>query len=223
VAGDNTKTRRLAVFDLDGTLSRRDTFGPFVLWLLRRQPQRWLRLPLLLGPLLAFTLRIYDRGQLKGAVIHLLFAGLQRQRVEVWAMDFAQHAVSELMFRDSLNALRSHIAAGDHTVLLSASPDLYVPHIARALGTSDAICTEIRWLGDRLDGRLLSRNRRGSEKTRVLETLRAQHPGLPVIAYGNSTPDLDHMRQCEEAVYVNPPTPHGPALVPPGIRSVRWR
>ena len=28
-------------------------------------------------------------------------------------------------------------------------------------------------------------------------------PGLPVIAYGNSTPDLDHMRRCEEAVFVN--------------------
>ena len=46
--------------------------------------------------------------------------------------------------RDALAALQVHRAAGDHLVLLSASPDLYVPLIGRLLGFERTLCTEIR-------------------------------------------------------------------------------
>jgi phosphatidylglycerophosphatase C len=213
-------SRRLALFDLDGTLSRRDTFGPFVLGLLRRHPLRLWRLPLLLTPLATFLLR-RDRGELKGSVVHALFAGLSRGSVNAWASVFAERARATLMFNDSMRALQGHIVAGDYTVVLSASPDLYVPAIASVLGTNEVICTELRWDGDVLDGRLLSANRRGTEKSRVLADLRARHPGLPVIAYGNSEPDLDHLRRCEEAVYVNATVREGD--LPSTIRVVHWR
>jgi phosphatidylglycerophosphatase C len=213
-------SRRLALFDLDGTLSRHDTFGPFVLGLLLRHPLRLVRVPLLLVPLATFLLR-RDRGALKGSVVHVLFAGLSRVSVNAWATVFAERAHSTLMFGDSVRALQAHIAAGDYTVVLSASPDLYVPAIADVLGVNEVICTELRWEGDVLDGRLLSANRRGQEKSSVLADLRARHPGLPVIAYGNSEPDLDHLRRCEEAVYVNA-TARTDTL-PPTIRVVHWR
>ncbi len=107
------------------------------------------------------------------------------------------------MFPEALAALRGHLAAGDHVVLLSASPDLYVHEIGRQLGVHRSICTEVRWEGDRL-GRPSRRPQSARQgEARVLTTLRAANPGMPVIAYGNSCPDLDHMRLCEEGVYVN--------------------
>ncbi len=86
------------------------------------------------------------------------------------------------MFAEAVNEFRKHLAAGDHVVVLSASPDLFVPEIARALGANEVICTQIRWTGELLDGRLAGPNRRDHEKARVLEELRARMPGLPVIA-----------------------------------------
>ena len=77
----------------------------------------------------------------------------------------------------ALAALEAHRAAGDHLVLLSASPDLYVPLIGRLLGFERTLCTELRWRGDRLDGALRTPNRRGEEKLRCLEALRPQYPG----------------------------------------------
>jgi phosphoserine phosphatase len=55
--------------------------------------------------------------------------------------------------------------------------------------------------------------------------LRAAQAGLPVIAYGNSSPDLDHMRLCEEGVYVNADSRLAARLTAesPAIRCVRWR
>ena len=213
--------RRLAVFDLDGTLTRRDTFLPFVGGLLARQPLRWIRVPLLLLPMLAFALRIIGRGELKGAVLRLLFAGVPRPVIHAWAQEFASGA-TRLMFAQGQAVFRSHIAAGDHVVLMSASPDLYVPLIAAVLGANECICTPVRWNGERLDGRLAGPNCRGEEKARILERLRHQHAGLPVIGYGNSGADLAHLVRCEEAVYVNATGSLRTRLERLGLRLVQW-
>jgi phosphoserine phosphatase len=84
-------------------------------------------------------------------------------------------------------------------------------------------CTEVRWQGDRLDGRLAGPNRRDEEKARVLAALRAANPGLSVIAYGNSPADLIHMRRCEQAVYVNASPQLAAELSGEGFRCVNWR
>src|SRR6202011_2457217 len=103
----------------------------------------------------------------------------------------------------ALAVLESHRAAGDHLVLLSASPDLYVPRIGRLLGFERTLCTEIEWRGDRLVGTLKTANRRGAEKLRCLTWLRQQYPGLPIVAYGNTASDLDHMQRADRALLVN--------------------
>jgi len=33
--------------------------------------------------------------------------------------------------------------------------------------------------------------------------VRAQYPGLPIIAYGNSLSDVDHLQRAERALLVN--------------------
>ena len=215
--------RRLALFDLDGTLSRRDTFFPFVLGLLARMPQRWLRVPLLLVPLVRYLAGALDRGGLKGAVLHGLFAGAPRDRITGWAAQFAARSVPGRMHAEGMATLAAHREAGDHVVVLSASPDLYVPDIARRLGAHEVHCTAIRWDGARLDGRLAGPNRRDEEKARVLAALRRTHPGLPVIAYGNSPADLVHMRQCEQAVYINASARLAAQLQGAGIQCRHWR
>jgi phosphatidylglycerophosphatase C len=215
--------RRLAVFDLDGTLTRADSFGPFVLGLLQRHPARLLRVPLLAVPAIGYLLRRIGRGELKAAVLRLLFGNLPRAAVDAFAVEYARRVLQHQMFPDAVAALRAHVAAGDHVVLLSASPDLYVPRIGALLGVAETHCTRIRWNGERLDGRLEGLNRRDEEKLRVLEQLRARHPDLSVIAYGNSTPDLVHMRHCEQAVYVNADAKLARQLTEGGIRCVNWR
>jgi hypothetical protein len=66
----------LAVFDLDGTITRRDTFGPFLWGFLWRRPWRLPRVLLAL-PGAARYLFNRDRGAFKGAVIHALLGGAQ--------------------------------------------------------------------------------------------------------------------------------------------------
>jgi phosphatidylglycerophosphatase C len=106
---------------------------------------------------------------------------------------------------------------------MSASPDLYVPRIGALLGFHESTCTEVRWKGDALDGRLAGPNCRGAEKSHRLQALRSRHPGASVVAYGNTASDLDHMRLCEASVYVNARGSEAGRLAAAGIRVVQWR
>lgn len=215
--------RRLAIFDLDGTLTRHDTFFPFVLGLLLRHPARWPRAGLLLIPVLGYLLRRLDRGGLKGAILYCFFRGMQRATITSWAQQYAAKVVPARMFAEAVATFRAHLAGGDHVVVLSASPDIFVPEIGLLLGAHEVICSEVRWTGSRLDGRLAGPNRRDHEKSRVLDGLRLRLPDLPVIAYGNSTADLIHMVRCEQGVYVNPAPPLAAQLTQRGLRCVQWR
>lgn len=199
----------LAIFDLDGTLTRHDTLAPYLFGFARRHPRRWAGLWRILPAALEYATRHHDRGQLKSRAIRALLGGESRLTIEAWSDEFVRALEPRGVFhRAALAAVAAHRAAGDHLVLLSASPDLYVPQIGRALGFERTVCTEVRWEGEHLDGALISANRRGAEKVRCLERLRAQYPGLAVIAYGNSAADLPHLRLADRAVLVNV----GPAL-----------
>jgi phosphatidylglycerophosphatase C len=193
----------VALFDLDGTLTWRDTLLPFLGGFVLRHPHRALRFWRMPHALLRYW-QDRDRGVLKSRVIRMAMGGVKRSRLDAWADRFVGSLQAKHSFRPlALRVLEAHRAAGDHPVLLSASPDLYVMRIGRLLGFEETLCTELEWRADRLDGRLKTENRRGEEKSRCLSLIRAQYRGLPIIAYGNASSDLDHMRQAERALLVN--------------------
>ena len=193
----------VALFDLDGTLTWRDTLLPFLTGYLMRHPSRWLRLWRVPGALLRYLIE-RDRGELKSRVIRAVMGGDSLAAVETWADSFVNGMQRQRRFRPrALACLEAHRAAGDHIVLLSASPDLYVPRVGSLLQAERTLCTELTRSGGRLEGALLTANRRGTEKTRCLAWLRGQYPGISVVAYGNSASDLPHLEQADRALLVN--------------------
>jgi HAD superfamily phosphoserine phosphatase-like hydrolase len=217
-------TRWVAVFDLDGTLTFGDTLGQFLAGFLHDHPRHALRLWRLPFALLGFAAGGRDRGRLKSRVIRMVMRGESRAVIDACADSFVSTLGARRRLRAAaLAVLEAHRAAGDHLVLLSASPDLYVPRIGRALGFERTLCTEVEWRGELLDGALHTANRRGAEKLRCLEWLRSQYLGLPIIAYGNSASDLDHMRHADKALLVNANAAARGLAAQWGIATADWR
>ena len=215
---------RLAIFDLDGTITRRDTLAPYALGFLTRK--RIWRLPILLlvlPALLGHALGLVDRGGLKSAFIRAALGGCRRKDLERWTATFVDRLLAHGVFPQAVEAIRAHARAGDHLVLLSASTDLYVPAIAHALGFQEVICTGVRWKAERLSGALTTPNRRGVEKARCIAALRERHPGLEAVAYGNARSDLDHLRLVERGVLVNGSPAARREAMREGIGCTHWR
>lgn len=194
----------MAIFDLDGTLTHHDTLLPFLTGYAVRHPARLLRLWRLAPAFLGYALAGRDRGLLKSRAIRAVMGGDARSLIEAWAERFVADLHPKGAFRAAgLAVLETHRSAGDRLVLLSASPDLYVPLIGRLLRFERTICTEIRWDGERLDGTLRTPNRHGDEKVRCFEELREQYAHAAVTAYGNSLSDIPHLKLADRALLVN--------------------
>lgn len=210
----------LAVFDLDGTITRHDTLLPFLLGFLWRHPTRLLRLPLVLPAAVRFLVD-RDHGRAKGALLHATLGGVPRATLEAWADAFVTRLCARGLFPQALSAIAEHRTRGERLVLMSASVDLYVPRIASALGFDEVECTRVLWKPtQRLDGRLLGSNCRGEQKrARLAELIERERPRR-VYAYGNSRADLAHLALAQHAYLVNAPA----ALIRqlPRIEPLRW-
>ena len=180
-------------------------------------------MPLLLPALIRFALGGTDHGAVKSAAIRAVLGGLTRREIEAWTDEFVPRLLARGMRADALATLEAHRRAGDRLVLLSASPDLYVPAIGRALGFAETVCTGVEWHDDCLTGRLTTPNQRGPEKAHAVVALRREHPGRAVIAYGNAASDLEHLSLAERATLVNGSTRARHAAARLNIDCVSWR
>jgi phosphatidylglycerophosphatase C len=175
----------------------------YVFGLLARHPTRWWRISGVLPALLRFAIGKADHGELKGALLHCALGGLSRKHLAAWTARYVPRLIRRGMFAEGLAEVGRHREAGHHLVLMSATVDLYVPAIAEGLGFDEWICSQVRWHGDRLDGRLDGPNIRDRQKAQCLRTLMARFPRQRIMGYGNSRPDLAHLRLVDKAVLVN--------------------
>jgi HAD superfamily hydrolase (TIGR01490 family) len=213
---------RVAVFDLDGTVTRRDTFVPYLRGWLRQHPERRWRLAILASAIRYFTTG-RDRGRLKSDLLRACMGGVTSAEVDAWSDEFVAGLDADSLCPGALAAIARHRAAGDRLVLLSASVDLYVPRIGRRLGFDETICTGVAWRDGRLDGGLTTPNRRGDEKRRCIDALRPRFAGAKFAAYGNSRADLPHLVTVEQPVLVNGGRRANRAARSLGLPVADWR
>jgi HAD superfamily hydrolase (TIGR01490 family) len=192
----------IAIFDLDGTITHRDTLFPLVLRQLSRRPLHLLRLLAVLPAVVRFCFD-RDRGALKQSLLRATLRGISRGELMATSREFVRDTLARHCFRDALDAVRRHREQGHFMVLMSASVDFYVPEFGRELKFDRVISTGVAWSGEVLDGTLTTANRRGEEKARCLRELVAERNDSETFAYGNSASDLPHLRLARHGLLVN--------------------
>lgn len=209
------------MFDLDGTLTWHDTLLPYLAHALRLHPRRIARLGTLPAIVVGFLID-RDHGRFKSRLIRAVLGGLPRAEIARLTRGFLDARLPQLTRPAALVTVARHRADGDWLVLLSASTDLYVRELGARLGFDEVICTELCWQAERLDGALATPNRRGAEKARCVEALRARHPDARIAAYANAGSDLDHLARVDRALLVNAGGRVRRAAAALGIEAAEW-
>ena len=94
----------VAVFDLDGTLTYRDTFIPWVLGFVAPRPTRWWRLLVFLPLGLAVLCGARDRGMLKAWLLRALAGGAEAAVLDRWSQIYAQRVVDQQLRQGAVAA-----------------------------------------------------------------------------------------------------------------------
>jgi phosphatidylglycerophosphatase C len=215
----------VAVFDLDGTLTHRDSYLGILLHSLRLNPSSIPRLGLLVSPVLRFKLGLIDNTRLKTDFLRVLMAPLDKGRLDRVAGTFIERLFNGGFRKEALAMLQRHRAAGHETVLLSASPDFYVEDIARRLAFDHCLCTgTVRRRDDTLSGELRTRNCQGGEKLARLKS----HFGDAFrrryfVGYGDHATDILLLEQLDTGIMVNPRPSVRDAARRAGLQVVDWK
>ncbi|HEV7863721.1 MAG TPA: HAD-IB family hydrolase [Acidimicrobiia bacterium] len=191
MAGDALPPRPLAAFDLDGTLTRRDTLMPFLLRAVGRDRAYRAVLASSLPLARAAALGGTNRDAAKATVLRRVLAGVPLAALVEAAESYADHVVAHGLRPDVRARVDWHRSEGHELVLVSASPELYVAPIGRRLGFDEVLATRLEVdAAGLLTGRLMGANCRGPEKVVRLREWRGEAL-VVAYAYGDSTGDRE--------------------------------
>ena len=193
--------RRVAAFDFDGTLTRRDTLVPFLARLYGRR--RLLAAAAGVGPPWRLEAEVHRRDHAKAQLLRRLTKGDDPGRVDAAGRRYAEH-LEELLVPAMRERVEAHRQAGHELVAVSASLAAYLgPLLGERLGFDAVIAVELAVGPDgRHSGEMARPNVRGPQKeVRLREWLAATgpHDAVEIWAYGNSSGDAELLAMADHA------------------------
>lgn len=197
------ETRRIAaLFDFDGTLTRRDTMLPFLLWVLRKNPLSLVDLPRLGFAAAPYALGLLSKESIKGIALRLWRRVPESRRQEILG-EFYDEVIRPRLLAAGVARLEWHRGQGHRTAMVSASVDTYLSLVAERLGFEHLICTRTE-LEPR--PRVSGPNCYGEEKVRRLraEPWFGEVDWAASFAYSDHLSDLPMLRLCGRPVAANP-------------------
>jgi phosphatidylglycerophosphatase C len=196
------KKKTVAIFDLDGTLTKRDTFLPFLFGYLMRKPILILRVWTLGWSLLLFRAGRITNETLKQHFLEVFLKGTNLQDIEGWTQKYVKSLVNNGLWEKTISRLEDHRDKGHVLCILSASFDFYVHLLADELGVENVICTRAELSTDnRFTGQMATPNCYGEEKVRRLEEWLCAFENRPkVFAYGDNLSDIPLLERADHGV-----------------------
>jgi HAD superfamily hydrolase (TIGR01490 family) len=198
VAEDHGSNRKvLSVFDFDGTLTRHDSFVPFLRFAFGRRAFAMRLAKLTLSSLLYVGRRI-SRDELKARLVRAFLTGVQTAWVQTKADEFCTLFWPRLMRPAGLHCVAMEISAGATVTLCSASPALVLRPFADRLGVS-LIATELEEVDGFLTGNILGNNCRCVFKVMRLEEKYGPLTAFRVRAWGDTRGDHELLAAAQDA------------------------
>ena len=199
----------VAIFDLDGTLTRGDTLAPFLRFVCGTW--RFLALLPLALPAIAGVMLGVPRQRAKEWLLRVYLRGLPEGTLVARGEAFAREVLPGLLRPRAMDRLAWHQVRGHRCALLSASLSAYVEPWARAAGFDEVFCSDLQVQDGVVTGKLNGLNCEGAEKVRRLEAHYGDLTNLKIHGYGDSAGDRHFLARCVEAHY-KPFAAHSTAL-----------
>lgn len=219
---------RLAIYDLDRTITAVPTWTPFLLHAARtRAPWRLVSAPLVVGAMLTYRAGLIERRTLKQFMHRLLVGTLAPDQSAAVAQAFADSFARHIR-RGARAQIAADRAAGYRIVVASAAHRFYASRIAAALGIDDVIATEAKVdRQGRVTHRIAGANCYGADKLAMIEAWMAcqgiARADTHVRFYSDHATDEPTFVWADEAVAVNPHAKLRTLAAARGWPIVDWR
>jgi phosphatidylglycerophosphatase C len=189
----------LALFDFDGTITFKDSFGDFIAYAVGRR--RFIAGIVLLSPMVfAHALGFIPNWRAKELFSTYFFRGWDAPSFIDLASKYSRERLPRIIRDIALDKIKWHKLKGDTVVVVSASIDLWLADWCGAHDL-DLIATKLEMKDGLVTGRFLTRNCSGKEKVRRIEEQYTLKSFDHIYAYGDTPGDRAMLDLADEKYY----------------------
>ncbi len=155
---------KFAIFDVDLTLTSKDTFIEFYKFLCQEDKRFLIYLGNVLYSGLMYGLNFYDERKAKERYLSFL-KGVSFDAVdEIGKKFFESWVLKKLIFKDGLLEIQKCKKLGFKTILISASPEFYLNNFSKMHCVDYVLATRYEVKNGLYTGKMIGRNNKGQEK-----------------------------------------------------------
>ncbi len=189
----------LALFDLDGTITRKDTFIEFLKSSVPPLTIASGALKLMLPTWQYFRKKIANHRYKEQVLTHF-YGGWEVEKFTGSAEEYSRKRLQQIVKQSALDRLAWHGERGDRIVVVSASIRFWLEAWCREHG-AELICTELVVQDGKITGKLDGPNCYGPEKVKRINAFLSLSDYETIYAYGDSRGDREMLALADKPHY----------------------
>lgn len=160
--------QKVAIFDIDYTLTKRETFIEFFMFLLKKDPKLSRYLPLIMKAGILYFLKIYDAGKTKENFGRFL-NGIHEEEMKKIVKEFYEKKLSKIIYKDAIDTIKKLKKQDYKIYLISASPEIYIKELYNIKEVDKIIGTKLKCKDGIYSSIIDGENCKGEEKVKRLK------------------------------------------------------
>jgi phosphatidylglycerophosphatase C len=186
-----------ALFDFDGTITKRDTFIGFLIFSFGYF--KFIKAILLLSPLLfLYIFRLVPNYFAKQKLFSFFFKGVPEQKFNNLCEKYSLSEIDKILNNQAVDIIKKHKNRKHKLIVVSASLENWIEPWAIRNGFEHTIATIVEINDGFLTGKFKSKNCYGIEKINRILKKYPDRKNLYIFAYGNSKGDRELLLFADE-------------------------
>ncbi|MFX0548839.1 HAD-IB family hydrolase [Hathewaya histolytica] len=160
---------KLAIFDVDFTLTKKETLLEFYKFMLKKHPKFLIYIPRTVFSGLFYVLKFHDEKKTK-EIFTRFIRGIREEDMEDIVKEFYEKVLCRIIYKDSIDMIAKLKKEGCKVILISASPEFYLKSLYNIKEVDKIIGTRISKKDGIYQNKLEGENCKGEEKVRRLKS-----------------------------------------------------
>ncbi|MEN8077990.1 HAD-IB family hydrolase [Clostridioides difficile] len=158
---------KLAIFDIDYTITRKETLMEFFKYIVSKDIKNIKFLPRALYSGLMYGIKVYDEKRVKECFLKFI-ENIEEEELAKLTKSFYDERLSTILYKDAVDMIKKLKNEGYMVVLISASPEFYVKEFYAIKEVDLILGTKFTFEGGKFIRKMSGKNCKGEEKVRRL-------------------------------------------------------
>lgn len=198
---------KLAIFDVDYTLTKRETLLEFYLFMIKKKPKLIIYLPKNVISAFLFMIGIFTAKTAKENFISFI-DGIEENEMKNYVKEFYHKRLSNILYVDAIDTMKKLKNDGYKVFLISASAEFYLNEFYNLKEVDKVIGTRFTCEAGKYRKKIVGENCKGEEKVkRLMEVLKEEKIDVDFKSsymYSDSLSDLPLFKLVGHPYLVNP-------------------